>query len=663
MTKESVQNRISKLKNQLRDIDHAYYVLDNPLVSDAVRDSLKNELEVLETEHPDLITTDSPTQRVGGKALGKFEKHKHQVPKYSIDDVFSFEEVLEFDRRIKRFLKLPLNHDLEYICELKIDGLNISYLYKDGILDKAVTRGDGVIGEVVTHNIKTIGSVPLRIKDDVSVTVGGEVFIPTKVFEKINETQKKKGEPVFANPRNAAAGTVRQLDPKVASERDLDSLMYGYEGPKSLTSQEDVLLELKKLGFKTTPYYQKIKNISESEKFFIKYQKKRESLPFEIDGVVIKVNRLDYQKALGRTAKHIRWAVAYKFPAEQSTTVVESIGVQVGRTGALTPVAHLRPTRIAGSVVSRATLHNQDEIDRLDVRIGDTVILQKAGDIIPDIVRVLKDLRTGREKKFTISSSCPICGSKVLKKKGEVAHYCTNTNCHAQQHRGLSHFVSKKAFNIDGLGPKVLDQLQKDDLVERASDIFFLKVDDLRSLERFADKSAENLIKAIEDSRKISLAKFIYALGIRHIGEEGAIILADQLKTLEAIKSAKVSDLEVVEGIGPKVAISVTDWFEDKKNLELVDDLISGGVEIIGPQKSSNLKLANKTFVLTGSLGSMTRDEAKDRIRDLGGDVSSSVSKKTDYVVSGGEPGSKYKKAVKLGVDILDEKEFLKLIK
>lgn len=662
MFKNKIKDRVNRLKDQLREIDYAYYVLDKPIVSDAVRDSLKDELEKIETDYPELITSDSPTQRIGGKALGKFEKYKHKTPKYSIDDVFSFSEVVEFDQRIKRFLDLSPQEDIEYICELKIDGLNMSCIYENGILEKAVTRGDGVIGEVVTHNIRTIKSIPLKIKETTNFEVGGEVFMPKSSFEKLNKEQKKKGEQLFANPRNAAAGTVRQLDPQIAANRDLDNFMYSYDGPKNFKTQEAVLKELTRLNFKVNNHYQKISNISEVQKVFYQLLKKRDGLPYEIDGIVIKVNNIDYQKKLGRTAKCVRWAVAYKFQAEQVTTVVESIEVQVGRTGALTPVAHLRPVQLAGSVVKRATLHNQDEIDRLDIRIGDTVVLQKAGDIIPDIIEALPKLRTGHEKKFKIPSNCPICGSQVIKKTGEVAYYCNNKKCYAQQQEALYHFVSKKAFNIDGLGPKILDQLQKADLIKTPADIFNLKDDDLSPLERFAEKSAENLISSIKDSREISLAKFIYALGIRHVGEETATTLADNFGSIDKLKIATASDLEMVNDVGPKVATSILNWFLDPKNLKLVADLIASGVVIKNQIKKTSHKLAGKTFVLTGELESLTRDEAKDKIKDLGGHVSSAVSRKTDFVVAGNNPGSKYDKAEDLGVKILTEKEFLAIL-
>ncbi|MFA6526038.1 MAG: NAD-dependent DNA ligase LigA [Candidatus Buchananbacteria bacterium] len=679
MNKAETKKRIEAIKKQMKEIDHAYYVLDKPIVSDAARDSLKDELEKLEAGYPELITADSPTQRIGGKALGRFEKYRHKISKWSIDDVFSFGEVREFDARVKRFLDLPEESDLEYVCELKIDGLNMSYIYKNGLLDKAVTRGNGEVGEVVTHTVRTIGSIPLMIDDKDDLEVGGEVYMPKASFEKLNNEQIKKGEQIFANPRNAAAGTVRQLDPKVAAERDLDAFMYLYEGPKKFKTQEEVLKELMRLGFRVAGHFQKIKNIGEAEKVFTYWQKHRSSLPFEIDGIVIKVNKIDYQERLGRTAKLVRWAAAYKFPAEQVTTVVENIEVQVGRTGVLTPVAHLRPVALAGSIVKRATLHNADEIKRLDVRIGDTVILQKAGDIIPDIVQVLPKMRTGKEKKFKMPSLCPICGSVAKQRPGEVAWFCDNKDCYAQQLERLAHFVSKPGFNIDGLGPKIIESLQAADLLKTPADLFLLTEDDLEPLERFAEKSAKNLVDSIAASKHVDLSKFIYALGIRHVGEETAILLGQAItnyelritkesaiepkKILEAIHEMNLDELKEIKEIGNKVAESIKEWFGDKQNRKLIEELSANGVKIILPQKTAKSgKLKGLTFVLTGELENYSRDEAKAKIRGLGGDVSSSVSKQTSYVLAGDNPGSKYAKAKALGVKIIDEKEFSKMI-
>jgi len=687
MNKAEAEKRIKKLKRQLQEIDYAYYVLDRPIVSDAVRDSLKDELERLEKQYPALITPDSPTQRIGGKALGKFDKYRHKIPKWSFDDMFSFAEVREFDAKTKRFLGLPEDRDLEYVCELKIDGLNMSFIYEHGLLSKGVTRGDGVIGEVVTHTVRTIGSVPLLLNEPLNIEVGGEVYMPIDSFKKINKEQKKKGEAPFANPRNAAAGTVRQLDPAVAAGRDLDTFMWTIYEPLhyGLKAQLEIMEKMTALGFKVNPHYKKVKNIEAVKQYFDHWRQYRQTLPYQIDGIVIKINDLSLQERLGRTAKYVRWAAAYKFPAEQVTTVVEDIGVQVGRTGVLTPVAHLTPVALAGSIVKRATLHNLDEVNRLDVKIGDTVVLQKAGDVIPDIVEVLPKMRTGKEKKFQMPKTCPVCGRKVAKKEGEVAYYCTNKNCYAQQIEKLAHFVSKPGFDIDGLGPKILEQLQQEDLIKNPADIFTLTEDDLRPLERFAEKSAQNLIEAIGRSREIALAKFIYALGIRHVGEETALLLAKQVSRsgsawgragrqskknkslgpkdlLIKFDALDLRQLEQIKEVGEKVAGSIKEWFADKGNRELLKDFDRSGVRIIPPEAAAAGKLNGLTFVLTGELESYTRDEAKEKIRSLDGAVSSSVSSQTDYVVVGDQPGSKYDRAKKLGVKTIAEAEFKRLL-
>ena len=677
MNKTAARTRALKLKKQLKELDYAYYVLDKPLVSDAARDSLKDELEKIERDFPELITSDSPTQRIEGKALGKFAKYRHQVPKWSFDDMFSLQEVEDFDRKVKKFLGLPATSDLEYVCELKIDGLNLSFVYERGLLARAVTRGDGVIGEVVTHSIKTIGSVPLKLNQELNIEVGGEVYMPESSFEKLNREQKKKGEEPFANPRNAAAGSVRQLDPKIAAARDLDTFMWTIYEPEKygLKTQQQIMEQMKELGFKVNPNYQKVKNIAGAAKYFTQWQEHRKELPYEIDGIVLKVNNLKYQERLGRTAKHVRWAAAYKFPAEQVTTVVESIDVQVGRTGVLTPVAHLRPVQLAGSVVKRATLHNLDEVERLGVRIGDTVVLQKAGDIIPDIVEVLPKMRNGKEKKFQMPAKCSVCGNKVSRPTGEVAYYCTNKECFAQQLERLYHFVSRPAFDIVGLGPKIIEQLQREDLVKNPSDIFLLTEEDLQPLERFAEKSAQNLIAAIKKSKTVTLAKFIYALGIRHVGEETAILLSQEIKNyelrikninpeklLEAVDSINLEELREIREIGEKVAASIKEWFDDKKNRQLIAALSKNGVKIVLPEQAAAGKFAGLTFVLTGELENYSRAEAKEIIRNFGGDVSASVSKKTDYVLLGENPGSKYDKAKELGVKLISEGEFKKMI-
>jgi DNA ligase (NAD+) len=664
MDKNESKQRLDKIKNQLESVDHAYYVLDEPIMSDAARDSLKDEIERIEALYPDLITSDSPTQRIGGKALGRFKKVKHGIKKYSLDDVFSFEEVEEFDQRVKRFLGLKSSQEIEYTCELKIDGLNMSFHYERGQFVRAVTRGDGEFGEDVTHTVKTIKSLPLRLPEEIDVEVGGEVFMPSKSFEKLNKSGQK-----FANPRNAAAGTVRQLDPAVASSRDLDIFCWSIYNPtKELVTQVDMLERMKELKLKTNPNYIKVKNIQGAIEYCKTWTKKRDQLSYVIDGIAIKVNRLDWQKKLGRASKYVRWSTAYKFPAEQATSVVEDIVWQVGRTGALTPVAHLRPVFVDGSTVSRATLHNMDEINRKDVQIGDTVILQKAGDIIPEIIEPLPKLRTGKEKKVVQPINCPICHSAVEGKEGQVAIYCSNKNCFAQESENLIHFVSRKGFDIDGMGDKIVEQLINEGIVRDFTDIFELKIGDLEPLERFAEKSAENLIKSIEDSKTINLSKLIYALGIRYVGEETAYLLSQEYRAqsiiafVDKINNQKLEDIIEIQGIGDKVAGSIFDYFHNEDSLAQLKKLADLGVTLNKEEKVDNQNLKGKTFVLTGSLENMSRDEAKSLIKENGGKTSSSVSANTDYVLAGSDPGSKYDKAKELGVTVLDEKDFRKLV-
>ena len=669
MNKEESKKRLKKLIEQLRETDHAYYVLDKPIMSDAARDSLKDEIEDIELKFPDLVRPDSPTQRIGGRALGKFKKVKHEIHKYSLDDVFSYDEVKDFDKRVKKFLKLPSTKEIEYTCELKIDGLNMSFHYKKGVFEKAVTRGDGIYGEDVSQNIKTIKSLPLHLREDVDVEIGGEVYMPIKSFEKINKKFEKQGKALFANPRNAAAGTVRQLDPQVAADRDLDIFCWAIYNGKELKTQEEMLERMKALGVRTNPDYKMVTGIEAAISFCESWVNRRGKLPYEIDGVAIKVNRLDWQNRLGRASKYVRWACAYKFPAEQATSVVEDIVWQVGRTGALTPVAHLRPVKVAGSTVSRATLHNIDELKRKDVRIGDTVILQKAGDIIPEILESLPTLRTGKEKKVHALKVCPICNSKVVRKEDEKASYCSNKNCFAREKEHLAHFVSKKGFNIDGLGEKIIEQLIIEGIISDYTDIFELKIGDLQPLERFAEKSSENLISSIVASKTISLSKLLFSLGIRYVGEETALILSREYPSktigefINKIAKKTVLDLADIEGIGAKVAGSIKEYFENEENVNRFKKLEKLGVVL---QRTESVKekkqIAGKVFVLTGSLQTLSRDEAKMIIQKYGGKVSSSVSLKTDFVVAGEEPGSKFDKAKKLGVKIISEKELQKLI-
>lgn len=668
MQKQDAKNRLEKLKEQMREVDYAYYVLDRPIMSDAARDSLKDEVEALEKEFPDLVTADSPTQRIGGKVVGKFKKVKHEIKKYSLDDVFSYEEISEFDERVKRFLNLPSTETIEYDCELKIDGLNMSFHYKKGLFEKAVTRGDGVYGEDVSHTVRTIKSLPLKLREPIDIEFGGEVYMPVKSLERLNAENKEKGLPLFANPRNAAAGSVRQLDPKITAARDLDIFCWAIYSDLNLKTQADMLKKMQDLGLRVNENYKVLHGIDEVLKYIEHWHKKRESLEYEIDGVAIKVNRLDWQKRLGRAAKYVRWACAYKFPAEEATTVVEDIVWQVGRTGALTPVAHLRPVRVAGSTVSRATLHNIDEIERKDIRVGDTVILHKAGDVIPEIVESLPKMRTGHEHKVHLPEKCPVCGSKTERKDDEVAVYCTNKKCVAQDIEAMIHFVSKHGFFIEGMGEKIIEQLINKNLIQSGADIFELKAGDLLLLEGFAEKSAQKLVDSIERSKSVPLNKLIYSLGIRHVGEETAALLAKRFpgRTIsefsEKLQNATVGDINEIQNIGDVVAESIRDYFKQKHNIEFLAKLEKLGVVLKRAEAVKEVPgVTGKSFVLTGTMETLSRDEAKAMIKAAGGEANESVSKETDYVVVGEKPGSKYDKAKKLQIKILNEKEFRKL--
>ncbi|MFH0969478.1 MAG: NAD-dependent DNA ligase LigA [Patescibacteria group bacterium] len=714
MDQKQAKNRIEKLRAEIDRLRYEYHVLDNPEISDEIYDSLMRELRELEEKYPGLKTPDSPSQRIGGKPLPKFEKVKHQVKQWSLDDAFSFSEIKAWEEKIKRLasksisnFQFPIsnkiqnskfkiqNSFIDYCAEIKIDGLKIILTYKNGLLVQAATRGDGVIGENVTEQVKTIHSVPLKLNKDIDIIVVGECWMRKKDLERINKERASKGKPLFANSRNAAAGSIRQLDPKITAERRLDSFIYDIEydsGAKLLSgslapsfpkTQIEELKLLQELGFKVNQNHKHCKSIEEIEEFFRSWENKRNNQEYGIDGLVIKVNSRKLQEVLGYTGKSPRFAIAYKFIPEKVTTVVKDIKVQVGRTGALTPVAHLNPVKVAGSTVSRATLHNEDEVRRLDIRIGDTVVIHKAGDVIPEVVEVLKNLRTGKEKIFHMPIRCPICGGgvkrKVIGAKGgeeSAAHYCLNKKCFAIEKENIIHFVSKKGFNIDGLGEKIVEQLMNEGLVSNIADIFELTEGDLKPLERFAKKSAQNLIEAMNNSKKIEFPKFIYALGIRHVGEETAVLIlrnmrqvaSDKIKGLEDIiryfPDIKTEEWLDIKGIGEKSARSLAEWFNSKENTELIKRMEKLGVKIIISDKlpPTNYKLDGKTFVLTGELKNFTRDEAKDIIRKKGGDISSSVSKNTDYIVVGENPGSKYDKAKDLGVKIIDEEEFKKLV-
>ncbi|XOU94483.1 MAG: NAD-dependent DNA ligase LigA [Candidatus Kerfeldbacteria bacterium] len=667
---KEVQQRIEKLKKEINHHRYLYHVLDKQEISDAALDSLKHELDQLEKENPELITLDSPTQRVSGQAMDKFTKVAHQTRMVSLTDAFSFSEIEDWEKRNKKLL--TSSEKLDYYAELKMDGLAMSLIYKDGKLVKGVTRGDGKIGEDVTSNIRTIEAIPLILNNNKlklnipsEVEVRGEVYMLKSVFDKLNKEQESNNQSKFANPRNAAAGSIRQLDSKIAASRELSFMAYDLVTDFSQKTHQESHELLEKIGFRSGMIHNKhCNNVNEVQKHFEDIGKLRNGLKFWTDGVVVNINNIETYKKLGIVGKAPRGSIAYKYPAEQATTIVEDIQVQVGRTGALTPVAHLKPVQVAGSTVARATLHNIDEIERLGVRIGDTVIIQKAGDIIPDVVEVLPKLRTGKEKKYKMPTHCPVCNAKVNRKEGEVAYYCDNKDCYALQHQSMKHFISKKAFDIDGLGPRVLDQLFKADLIKTPADLFDLKIEDLQPLERFADKSAENLVESIKDAKKISLAKFIYALGIRHVGEETAITLSQEYKTFGKIINIPLKKLEALNDIGGVVAKSINEYFQNKANIDLVNKLLNK-VTIIKEVKKIlsdlNTKLVDKKIVVTGILESMSRDEAKEQIRRAGGKWVSSVSKNTDFVVAGDKPGSKVDKAKKLGINVISEEEFKKL--
>lgn len=669
MTRSEAKIRIEKLREKIKDLNYKYFVLDQSQVEESVRDSLKRELIELENQFPNLITPDSPTQRVGSVLSGKFAKLKHKSPKKSLSDAFSEEEIKEWYERIQKLTP----DKIEFVCELKIDGLNITIQYEKGRFVRALTRGDGVMGEEVTHSVKTIESIPLKLNEDIDLEISGEVFLSKESFKRLNESQKKSNLPLFANPRNAAAGSVRQLDPKIAAERNLDMFFYHVDknSLNYIKTQEELLKTFIKLGLKVNPNYKKCHSIQEVIKYCEKWHQDREKLLYEIDGVVIKVNDFDQQNKMGFTAKAPRYAIAYKFPAHKVSSQVLDIIFQVGRTGAITPVAVMKPTLVAGSTVSRATLHNEDEIHRKDIRIGDSVIIHKAGDVIPEVVEVLKDLRTGSEKKFKFPEVCPVCGSKVERKGGESAHYCTNKNCYAIEKESINHFVSKKGFNIDGLGEKVVNQLLETGLIQDPADIFLLKPKDFLTLELFKEKRTINLFTSIQKAKKIPLERFLFALGIRYIGEQNAYDLAKfaashKIRTiLDLIATIQSFDLETIkniDGVGDKVGEMIYSWFHNQKYLKYLEKLYKIGITLDISSLENNGKLAGQSFVLTGTLVDMTRDQAKDLIKRHGGKVHSTVTKDTDFAIVGEEPGSKLKKAHELGIKTISESELKKML-
>ncbi|MFC1632655.1 NAD-dependent DNA ligase LigA [Patescibacteria group bacterium] len=677
ISKKDAQVRIDKLKKEINHHRYLYHVLDTQEISDAALDSLKKELYDLELQYPDLITVDSPTQRVSGKALEKFDKITHPVKVLSLQDSFSHEDIQEWEERIKKLLPQT---KFDYYCELKIDGLDIILTYENGLLKTGVTRGDGTVGEDVTQNVKTIEGIPLKLETEkfekkygaklpATVHVQGEIYLSKEDFERLNKEQAAAGKKLYANPRNVAAGSIRQLDPKVTSARKLSVFIFNIFTDLGQQTHAEIHEMAQALGFPVNPYSEICPNLTAAFKFLKKWEEKRKKLPYETDGAVINVNPTQIYQDLGVVGKAPRGAIAFKFPAEEATTKVEDIQVQVGRTGALTPVAHLKPVLVAGSTVSRATLHNEDEIKRLDVRIGDTVIIRKAGDIIPDIVKVITSLRTGAEKVYKMPTKCPVCDGPTKRKEGEAATYCTSNKCYKIEAQQIEHFVSRQAFNIEHVGPKIIEQLLDNELIASAADLFSLEAGDISPLPRLAEKSEENILQSIENSKEITLARFLYALGIRFVGEETAADLSRYLRgknpnaslssQLKTLGNLTADDFAHIEGIGEKVATSLEEWFKNATHQKTLTKLIDAGIKL-AKEKTPGHKLAGKTFVLTGTLETLSRQVAKDKIKAAGGQVASSVSKKTDYVVAGDNPGSKYKKAQELGVEVLSEQKFLK---
>lgn len=658
-----IEKRISELTDELNYHNHKYYVEDSPEISDFEFDRLLVELEELEDKYPQFKKTDSPTARVGGEAVKGFAEVRHDVPMLSQQKAFSREEILDFDRRVKNAVP-----NAEYVVEQKIDGLSVSLEYVDGVFTRGSTRGDGITGEDVTENLKTIRTIPLKLKEEIPfLEVRGEVFLSRSNFEKINDMLEATGQPLFANPRNAAAGSLRQLDSKIASKRKLDIFVFNIQQIQGaeINTHIEGLEFLQKQGFKTILDKKAYASIEEAYKRVEEIGEERGNLYFDIDGAVIKVNNLAERELLGNTAKFPRWSIAYKYPAEKQTTVIRDIKVQVGRTGAVTPLAILDTVHIAGSNVSRATLHNLDYIREKDIRIGDTVIIEKAGDIIPAVVEVIKENRNGSETEFEMPSHCLECGADIVREEGESAYRCTGVNCPAQRLRNIIHFVSRNAMNIDGLGPSIIEQMLERKLIETAADLYYVKAEDIADMDKMGEKSAQNLIDALEKSKKNPLYRLINAFGIRHIGEKGAKILSARYKTLENLMKASADELTQIPDIGEKMAVSITEFFAQKQTKEFINKLETAGVHCTDDTENSivDKRFEAMTFVLTGTLEKYTRSEAGKIIENYGGKTSSSVSKKTTYVLAGSEAGSKLEKAYALGVAVLSEAEFEEMIK
>lgn len=668
MNEHEVGVRVKKLRETIADLRYKYHVKNDPTVTDAVYSSLMDELRHLEERYPALRDPNSPTQRIGGAPAAEFHKVKHEVAQWSLGDVFSIEDAEDFDARVSKLILEKTGRHIRpsYVAELKIDGVHIVFTYEKGKLIRAATRGDGVIGEDVTDNIKTIQSLPLVLKNPISCVIEGEVWMPISVFDRLNRERARTGEPQFANPRNATAGTVRQLDSNIVAVRHLEAFLYDISLVKSGTelpaTQTDELRLLKKLGFQVNSEWQKCDSIEDVISLWKLWQNKRMKQAYLVDGLVIKLNSRDLQERLGYTGKAPRWAIAFKFPAEEATTIVEKVVWQVGRTKVITPVAHLKPVSVAGTTVSHATLHNMDEINRLGVKIGDTVVIEKAGDVIPKIKSVIVKLRTGREKIIHAPSKCPVCGAPAEKRSGEVAMYCTNKKCEASECGRIIHFSGKKGFDIDGLGEKIVKQLIDEGLISTPADIFKLCYEDLIGLNHFAEISAKKLILAIQRAKNISLEKFLNSLGVRHVGEETAVAVARSFGSLEKVMNANENDFNLISGVGDVVAKSLEEFFADKTHKEEIKQMLERGVKVRHAHKITGA-LDGKTFVFTGVLKTMSRDKARDSVMALGGNRSETVSMQTDYVVAGENPGSKLKKAKKLNIPVLTEAEFIAILK
>ncbi|MGG0789215.1 NAD-dependent DNA ligase LigA [Peribacillus simplex] len=663
MDLQAAEKKVLELQTLLNQYSYEYYVMDQPSVPDAEYDRLLRELIEYEEEFPELQTADSPTQRVGGAILDMFEKVEHTTPMLSLGNAFNESDLRDFDRKVRQ----SVGDDFSYVCELKIDGLAVTLQYENGYFVRGATRGDGTIGEDITANLKTIKSIPLKLREPVAIEVRGEAFMPKKSFESLNKAKEERGEEPFANPRNAAAGSLRQLDPKLAAKRNLDIFLYAIAnfGETGVRSHSEGLDLLDRLGFKTNRERKTCSNIEEVIAYIVEWTEQRPNLAYDIDGIVVKVDSLEQQDELGFTAKSPRWAIAYKFPAEEVITTLRDIELNVGRTGVLTPTAVLDPVRVAGTTVQRASLHNEDLIREKDIRIGDQVVVKKAGDIIPEVVNVLAERRTGEEVEFKMPTECPECNSELVRLEGEVALRCINPKCPAQIREGLIHFVSRTAMNIDSLGEKVISLLFKEELIQDVADIYKLTYDQLIALERMGDKSVNKLLQAIEASKTNSLEKLLFGLGIRHVGSKAAKTLAREFGTMEALSKASREDLTAINEIGDKMADSIVAYFELEEVHALLNELEAAGVNLTfkGPRavaiEEIDSAFAGKTVVLTGKLHQLTRNEVKEKLEALGANVAGSVSKKTDLVIAGEDAGSKLEKAESLGVMVWDEERLI----